>query len=224
MGPVDRVAGLESDHRAPPALGERRPGLGRGQPVVLERGVLRQLDDPDLAGHHVVARSVERLHPGVLDVGGAEHRLRLLLPVPAIDLLHVGHRDGPALGDEGDPRRAPDPLGLLFVHRQGDRDGPHQPVRQVHVLEHRVVVLLPHEPGQRREGPHRQHLQVGKLAASNGHLRKMFGLLGGLGGFVAGQQQVDQCSAMRGDGFARGHSRSLSSGLMEKRQLRVRQA
>ena len=53
---VDRVAGLEPDHALPAPLGERGPGLGRGQAVLLERRVRRQGQRPERAGHRERAR------------------------------------------------------------------------------------------------------------------------------------------------------------------------
>src|SRR3972149_4808808 len=88
----------------------------------------------------------------------------------------------PASGAVGgaDPPPAPpaDPLHVVVRERKGHRDGPRDPVRKVHRLQDRAVLGLALEPRERREGAHREHLEVGQLASADPHLGKVNGLAG----------------------------------------------
>jgi hypothetical protein len=161
MGPVDRVAGLEPDHAGPAPLGEGGPGLGWGQgpgPHRPGQGLDHGLDRP---GHRPGRRAEHPGHPRMVGVGGAIDQLGLGLAVAFEHLGDLQHPQQPA-GRITQPQAAvvdPDPLG----NTQTDRDRPQGAVGQPHRLGDRLVLLGPHEAGQRAVGPGGQGPQIGHL-------------------------------------------------------------
>ena len=100
-------------------------------------------------------------HAGVVGVGGAVDQLGL---GPAVALEHLGdleHAEQLApLAPEGEAAGVdPDPVG----DAEADRDRPQGAVGQAHRLGDRLVLLGPHEAGQRAVGAGGQGAQVGRL-------------------------------------------------------------
>ena len=93
-------------------------------------------------------------------VSRAEGTVGLPLLVVLVDLfdLQHGERHSLAVGEHDSVS-----LGRL-LDGQADRQGPGEPVREVHVVEDALVVLAPHEALERGERPRSDHVQVGHLA------------------------------------------------------------
>jgi hypothetical protein len=176
---VDRVPRLEAHHRAPPAAFELGPRLSGRLPVLDEVVVRRQRDDLEGAGDAAVAGLAECLHPGVLEVLGPEDGRRLLRAVPLEDLADP--QDGEGLftfgGDERNGVGAAQPVGAVLVDGEGHGDRPGKSVLEVHRLEHRVVVGLTLEAGERRERADGEHLEVGELAFGDDERREVAGFV-----------------------------------------------
>ena len=144
MRPVDRVAGLEADHRGPAPLGERGPGLGRGQGAGPHRPLQRRHHGLDGPGDGAGGRTQDAGHAGVVRVGGAVDQLGL---GPAVALEHLGdleHAEQLApLAPEGEAAGVdPDRVG----DAEADRDRPQGAVGQAHRLGDRPCSLAPMKP------------------------------------------------------------------------------
>ena len=170
MRPVDRVARLEADDGAPPALAEGLAGLGGREAVVREVGVVGEREHFERTRDARVSRFEQGLHPRMLEVIRPVDRESLLGLVPLEALRDAEHRDGRCVGARGERDRGgtADPVGVGVRHAQDDGDRPGQPVRQMHRLEHRVVVGFGLEPSERAEGASSRSLiaTLGTLAAS----------------------------------------------------------
>ncbi len=151
VGAMDRVPGLESDHRLPAAPGELGARLGRREAVLDEVVVCRQPQYTKLARRAEVSGLVQGLHTGVTEIPRAEDRVGLALAVAPEQTRHLqdGDRLAALLRNERDGVGSADPLRLLVGERQGDGDRPGQPGRKVHRLQDRGVVALALEPGER---------------------------------------------------------------------------
>jgi len=198
--PVDRVPRLEADDALPAALGELGPGVGRVERQLGEGG-LGSLEHGHAAGEVVRVLAVEARDARVLFLGGAEAELGLAALVVVVDLLDVDHahcaaalvgqRDAVACGRAGDC--------------ETDRQRPGQAAREVHLLEHPLVVLLGHEPFERRERARGEHVQVGQLPRAEAHAVEA-------GDVLRLARAVDEPPAVRRDQvFRRDRAHSVSS-------------
>jgi hypothetical protein len=196
---VDRVARLEADDRLPAAARELRARLRGREPVLDEVVVRRELDHPDGPRQAVVAGVVERPHPGVLEVLGAEHRLRLGRSVALVRLGELEQRERRRTVCRGqrDRLRAADPLHVVLVRRQRDRDRPRQAVREVHRVEDRSVLALAHEARERRQRADGEHLEIGELALVHHELRMIHRVLAGRVALGLRDEEVHQRAAVR---------------------------
>jgi hypothetical protein len=134
---VDRT-GLRRIERK---LRKRRPGA---------------LEDSHLAGQVERLLLVEPGDAGMRGVRGAKRVPRLALFVVFEDLVHLEYGDRPPrLVGQCDlvVRRRP-------VDREADGQGPWQALRQPHLFEHPLVVLLAHEALERRQRAGSQHVEV----------------------------------------------------------------
>jgi hypothetical protein len=172
--------------------------------------VLGQREGANRAGEAEVARVVERLHAGVLEVLGRVDAERLLLAVALEDLGDVedGDRVAPLPRQQGDRTPRADPLHVVVGEGQRDRDRPCQAARQVHRLQDGEVVGLADEPRQRGQGPDGEHLEVGELAGVDHQLGEVVRL--GSGGLSQGfgDEQVDEIATVWGDRRVVGHGAS----------------
>ena len=177
--------------------------------------MLGEPDRADRPGQAEVAGLVQGFHTGVLEVLGPEDAERLLLAVAFVDLGDLDDGEGLAvlLGEERDGLGAADPLHLLLVERQRDRDRPCEPVLEVHRLQDRVVVTLALEADERRQCAHREHLEVRELAGVHDDLRQVRRLPGERPGLGALGQQIHERPAVGRDGVLRGHGSSPSVGV-----------
>jgi hypothetical protein len=194
---MDRVAGLEAGQR-PPAPGDRLgPDLGRGEPRPQLGRDRRQPQDVHRPADQRATPGQGRRHPWMGRVVGLEHELGLGRRVRVVHLLDVDHRQHRAVPvGQGQPVRARGQR--LGRDRERHRERPHVPAGEPSALHHAGVVGRAEEPGQRRERPNGQALEVGQAAAVQGHGRQP-GRLGGQGlGLVGGDQPLGQAAAVRG--------------------------
>ena len=162
MGAMDRVAGLEADHRPPAPFRLCAPDLERRQVVLGEAG-LRSPQTPDLARDRPAAALAEHPDPRVGKVVGAVDGGRLERREGAVLVLHLHHRNWLAALPERDPVGCQEPAPILLGRPQHDRDGERLATCQPAGLEHGRIVPLAQEPLERREGAGRQHQCVGHL-------------------------------------------------------------
>mmetsp|Transcript_16062 Transcript_16062/g.39988 ORF Transcript_16062/g.39988 Transcript_16062/m.39988 type:complete len:408 (+) Transcript_16062:224-1447(+) len=187
--PVDGVAALEGQHVG--VLGQGGTHLGGGGAGEHARGDLQPLH---LAAQVVLAAlHGNHLHSGVLQGGGAVHRLGLLDLVGEVLGLHVQGADVLAL--VGDQQLVAD-LDILAVGVKHDRDAQQQVVLEAHGVHDALVLLLVQEAGQGGEAANGQQLHIASIAIAGLH---------GLGAaldngipLVLGHLQVDQLAAVWG--------------------------
>ena len=126
----------------------------------LGEGRLGPVEDRDAPGEVERMLRVEPRDAGVGVVGRAEAVLGLALLVVLVDLLDLEHGQRAALlvGED-------DAVTLRsLVDRQADRQRPGQAAGEPHLLDDALVVLLVHEPLERRERAGGKHVEVGNLA------------------------------------------------------------
>jgi hypothetical protein len=154
---------------------------------------------------------VERLDAGVLEVLGPEDRRRLLGSVALEDLADPKDRErlAPLGRDQRHRLGTTQPVSTVLVDRQRDRDRPRQAVLEVHRLEHRVVVGLAREPGERRERADGEHLEIGELPFGDDEGRQVASLLAECLGGGAVDEELHERSSV---GIDAGHGRSSFPG------------
>jgi hypothetical protein len=200
---VDRVPGLEADHAAPAALGERRAGLGGVERELRELG-LGPLEHRHLAGEVPVVLREQAGHARVRVVGRAEAALGLALLVVLVDLLDVEHGEqAPRLVGQGDAI-----AGRWGRHREADGQRPRQAARKAHLVDDALVVLAAHEALERRERTGGEHVEVGSLARGDRDHLVALDIVRPLAGAVDERAAVRLDQAVRRD---RGHAVTCAS-------------
>ena len=123
-------------------------------------------------------------------VGASQALGRLFVRVGFKDLVHAHPGDQVVIGvAEGD--FLPFLNAIQFGDGQGDGDGPDQPVRQPHVVQHAVIVGLTHEAVERGEPADGQQFQVAQTARRELQSRSLAGAAGQILAFGAGDQKID---------------------------------
>jgi len=153
VGPVDRVARLESGDAAPPSRGDLLAQPAGRQSSGSERPVCRKRKDANRSGRQASGAREEVADPGMRRIGGSidPERLRQRIareqfrdldraPQPA---AHVVERSFGTGSDFG---------AVLLPDGKRDRNRPRRPVGQAHPLDHAPVIRRPQESGQRAEG------------------------------------------------------------------------
>src|SRR5947208_17018530 len=96
MAAMYGIAGLESDHRAPAALGEDATCVGRIERELGERRP-SATQQPDVAADAELTLAVELRHTRMRDIARPVDELRLFFPGSGVHILHVEEADhGPA--------------------------------------------------------------------------------------------------------------------------------
>ena len=123
-------------------------------------GRLGPVEDGHLAGEVQRMLAVQARDSGMCFVGRPEAALGLAFLVVLEDLVNLedGQGSSVAVG-----QRDAVSLGCRF-HGEADGKSPGEPVREVHVLDHALVVLAAHEALERRQRARGEHVQVGHFA------------------------------------------------------------
>mmetsp|Transcript_15081 Transcript_15081/g.42860 ORF Transcript_15081/g.42860 Transcript_15081/m.42860 type:complete len:293 (+) Transcript_15081:1208-2086(+) len=154
--PVDGVAALESHHIR---LG--RQHLSHLRRAGARKDALWQPEAVDLASQVVLTPLPgDHLHGGMLKARGAvalRSFFHLVRSPPALD-VHDG--DVPPLVRHQNLASGLDGIIIGIEH---DRQSEEQPVGQPHLVDHRVVGVLVHEPVQGVESTHVQKLHIARL-------------------------------------------------------------
>ena len=151
MRPMQRVPGLERDHRAPAPARELGTDLGRGTPQRLKVVVQRGLQPLEPAPHVHRVRAVEEVgHARMLLVRRAEDRLRLLFTIGRPQVFDVQRGEHHPLRV---PQRKHSPnlelVGQLLWNVEGNRHRPERAAHQPHFRTDPFVVCTAQES---REG------------------------------------------------------------------------
>ena len=188
---VDRVAGLEPDDRLPAALARTRrasrpasggtPGSRRARAATAPRGRRRGSSRPS-------RRRPSR--PGARPRRCGRRSTASFCLSRVKDAAHAEHGDrvGALGGRERHGATAAELVRLLLGRRRARPGWPTRGRSQVHRVEHRVVVGLALEAGQRAQRADGEHLEVAQLALVRHELRKVGGLGGERRGGVAGRR------------------------------------
>ena len=131
-----------------------------------------------------------------------EHRAHLAQDVRRVDLVHLEQgQDDALLVRQRDLARVP-PQDLLAAGH-GERDREELAALEVHLVEDRLVLVVRHEPVERRERADRQHLEVvlgAQRERHHGEVLRPLEQRGALVGVV--DHQVDETPAERRDELA----------------------
>jgi len=147
MGPVHRVAGLKGDNAAPAIAPEALAQFGGGQAQMREIVVPRQVQRLHAATDiHRVTVLAQPVHGRVGRIAGPEHLLGLMLAIGAPDVVDGQDRQNDPLGiAQGDARTGAEGFGECLADIQRDWHGPEGAIGQAHVIDHALIVRLPHE-------------------------------------------------------------------------------
>jgi len=172
MGPVERIAGLESHHALPALLGKQRPCFSGGQNELTVFRVLRLRQDFDPAPNQHLAGVVhDHLATWVIGPFCLIDRLDIGGFVPREDVFDLERPDRLAGGV-----RQPHSLaelesgGEILGHRQRDRNGPRilPPVMvDVDVAENLVVDRFDHWTGQRAQATVTNPVNAGQIGVAD---------------------------------------------------------
>ena len=156
VGAVQCVARLERDDALETLPGEQGPRLARREHQIAVFLVLRLRQYLDLAADEVRPRvAIGDARAGViLTRGGVNARVVLLL-VPRVDVAHLDRADNlPAVVGQLVCAAGLQFLGVLLAHRERERNRPRVLLAAADddfLLQHLVVFVLRHRPGQWRE-------------------------------------------------------------------------
>ena len=167
------------------------------------KAMARQVEHPRAAGE-VEARPPGRLGHQRMDcIGRAQHRLHLAQAVVRVDLVHLQQRqNGAPLVCQRHFAGSSSKGVSRHGHRQRDRK--ERAVAQTHLAQHRLKVVRAHEPVERRESAHRQHLQVVLRPQRQRDVRKPDGAFAqGPPLVFVGDYQIHEVAAERGYQLAR---------------------
>ena len=170
-----------------------REAQGAVQPVA------RQVEYARAAGEVVARPALGLDDERVRAVPAAEHRPHLAQDVRRVHLVHLEHgQDGALLVRQRDLARVP-PQDLLTTG-EGERDREELAALEAHLVEDRLVLLVRHEPVERRERAHRQHLQVVLGAQGERHYGKVLRPVEQLGALIGVvDDEIDETPAERRD-------------------------
>ena len=161
---VHGISGLEGSDTRPALFKKHGPRLGRAdiEVRVFDR-IFAFAQHHDPSGQVDIPLIQHLRHAGMLRIGGAIDVLGLDLLVDRIFLanLHDGENVAGLRVDERDLLLGMDAVGKVLVDGKRDRDRPEDAAGQFHIQARTAPVVVPHEPIERRIGPHCQHEHVG---------------------------------------------------------------
>ena len=121
--------------------------------------VAREVEHARAAGEVVARPALGLDDQRVRAVPAAEHRAHLAQDVGRVDLVHLEQgQDDALLVRQRDLARVPAQDLLAAGH--GERDREQLAALETHLVEDRLVLVVRHEPVERRERADRQHLEV----------------------------------------------------------------
>ena len=185
---VHRVAGLESHHGRPSALGECGAGLRRSGGKLLGRGGR----DADRAGDRRAALREQRGDAGVRGVVGPVHLASLRIEIALEDLLDGdGAENTIALVAKRDDRALTRELAGV-AGGKGDREGPRGAVAQLGAADDALVVGAAEEPLHRRIGAAAEQREIGRRGGWDAERRELVRTRDDIRKLVRGHHQIDQ--------------------------------
>ena len=159
--PMDRVAGLEADHRLPGALGFDLSDLRRRQ-IELRKTRAGPRERHNLAADGPAPRLLQNADPGMRVVLGSVDAQRFTPDVCFVSSDDIDDADRFVADEKSNPVRSGN-----FVGAKDDRDGEGCPAGQAALLDDRLVVIAVHVPVQWRERAGAEHEHIGELTLPN---------------------------------------------------------
>ena len=181
VGPVQRIARLESDDSFPAALVEQGPRLARRQHELAILGMFRLRQYAHLATKEHVARIFER-HPaaGMIGAFRAVDALQVAKFFERKDVVDLQRADDFVLAVGQSDRLADlERSGQALVDRKADRNGPGVFLAVLDddfLVEHPIEGCLVHGPDERTEAAVAEAIEARQIGVADRHLFERRGL------------------------------------------------